>query len=222
METERIVRVILVEDQALYRSLLGDLIRREDGFALVAATGSVAEARMLAATRPVDVLLLDIELPDGNGFALGRSLRTARPELGVVLLSAHDMMDLLLALPESDRRGWSYLSKVSSTSRQTLLRALRLSADGGSMLDPDLVAGLTPRRGSALAELTARQLAALRLLAQGLSNAAIAREMGISAHSVDNLLNGVYTTLGVRDDGDLNSRVAAALHLVRDGASGAV
>jgi DNA-binding NarL/FixJ family response regulator len=220
MEAEHVIRVILVEDQALFRSLLGELIRQESGFALVAAAESVAEARALAAARPVDVMLMDVELPDGNGFALARELRAAQPGLGIVLLSSHDVMDLLLGLPESERTGWSYLSKTTSTSRTTLLRALRASARGASLLDPELVARLTPRRGSALASLTPRQLAALRLVAEGLSNAAIARAMGISPHSVDNLLNAVYAALGVREDGDLNSRVAAALHLVRDGATG--
>jgi DNA-binding NarL/FixJ family response regulator len=220
MEAAHVIRVILVEDQALFRSLLGDLIRHEEGFDLVAATGSVAEARTLAGARPVDVMLMDVELPDGNGFGLARALRAARPDLGIVLLSSHDVMDLLLDLAESERAGWSYLSKTTSTSRALLLRALRASARGGSVLDPELVARLTPRRGSALAALTPRQLAALRLVAEGLSNAAIAREMAISAHSVDNLLNAVYATLGVQGNGELNNRVAAALHLVRDGASG--
>jgi len=219
MNADKVIRVVVVEDQALFRSLLGDLIRSEDGFALVGSTGSVVEARALAAAHDVDVMLLDVELPDGNGFALGRSLRAARPGLGVVLLSGHDVMELLLALPDDERAGWSYLSKVSSTSRATLLRALRASARGASVLDPALLSRLTPRRGSPLAELTQRQLHALRLLAEGLSNPAIAREMDISRHSVDNLLNGVYSVLGVRDDGDVNSRVAAALHLVRDGAT---
>jgi DNA-binding NarL/FixJ family response regulator len=163
---------------------------------------------------------MDVELPDGNGFGLARVLRAARPELGIVLLSGHDVMDLLLDLAEFERAGWSYLSKTTSTSRTLLLRALRASARGGSVLDPELVARLAPRRGSALAALTPRQLAALRLVAEGLSNAAIAREMAISAHSVDNLLNAVYATLGVQGNGDLNNRVAAALHLVRDSASG--
>ncbi|GGR11790.1 response regulator [Agromyces mediolanus] len=220
MSAEPAIRVILVEDQALFRSLLSDLVRAEPGFELVAAAAGIAEARALAADAEADVVLLDIELPDGNGFQFGRELRRARPGLGVVLLSSHDLMELLLALPDRERAGWSYLSKVSSTSRETLLRALRVSARGASMLDPELLGRLRPRRGSALAGLTPRQLHALRLLAEGLSNAAIARDMGISNHSVDNLLNAVYSTLGVRDDGDLNSRVAAALHLVRDGAPG--
>jgi len=221
MRSPHVIRVAVVEDQALFRSLLGDLIRHEEGFELVGTCASTAEARALAASRPADVMLLDVELPDGNGFALGRSLRAAQPGLGVVLLSGHDVMDLLLALPDDERTGWSYLSKVSSTSRATLLRALRASARGAGMLDPALLSRLTPRRGTALAHLTPRQLHALKLLAEGLSNAAIARDMGISTHSVDNLLNAVYAVLGVRNDDTLNSRVAAALHLLRDGAAAA-
>lgn len=213
------VRVIVVEDQALFRSMLGDLIRHEEGLDLVGMCANVAEARSLAASSDVDVMLLDVDLPDGNGFALGRSLRAARPALGIVLLSGHDVMDLLLALPDGEQAGWSYLSKISSTSRATLVRALRASARGSSMLDPALLARMMPRRETALAALTPRQLHALRLLGEGLSNAAIARDMGISPHSVDNLLNGVYAVLGVRNDDTVNSRVAAALLLLRDTAA---
>ena len=218
MSGDPVFRVIIVEDQPLFRSMLSDVVRTEDGFALVGAAESVADARRLIASAHADVLLLDVELPDGNGFALARSVRMERPGIGVVLLSGHNVMELLLSVPDGERAGWSYLSKFSSTSRATLVRALRASARGGSMLDPELLASVQPRRGSALASLTPRQFHALKLLAEGLSNAAIAREMSISTHSVDNLLNAVYTTLGVRDDGELNSRVAAALHLVRDGA----
>ncbi|KRA24029.1 hypothetical protein ASD65_06035 [Microbacterium sp. Root61] len=218
MTDERAIRVLVVEDQSLFRSLLCDLVRHEDGFELRGSAETVADARALAHATAVDVMLLDVDLPDGNGFALARSLRVRQPDLGIVLLSGHDVMELLLGLPDDERVGWSYLSKVSSTSRATLLRALRASARGNSMLDPELLSRRVPRRGTALADLTPRQLHALRLLAEGLSNAAIAHEMSISAHSVDNLLNAVYAALGVRDDGRLNSRVAAALHLVRDGA----
>lgn len=219
MSGDPAIRVIVVEDQPLFRSMLSDVVRAADGFELAGVAGTVGEARPLIESTTADVLLLDVELPDGNGFALGRSVRMQRPTIGVVLLSGHNVMDLLLAVPDGERAGWSYLSKFSSTSRARLLRALRASARGSCMLDPELLAGLLPRRGSTLASLTPRQFHALRLLAEGLSNAAIAREMKISTHSVDNLLNAVYSALGVRDDSEVNSRVAAALHLVRDGAT---
>src|SRR5690606_2918717 len=116
----------------------------------------------------VDAALLDIELPDGNGIRLGLELRQGNPEIGIVLLSAQDAMAALLSLPAAARNGWSYLSKTSTTSTGALMRALWASAEGRTMLDPELVRASTPRAGSALAALTGRQLDALRLLASGL------------------------------------------------------
>ncbi|MFD5213424.1 response regulator [Microbacterium sp. NPDC058345] len=208
-----------MEDQTLFRSLLASLIDGADGFTVAATCANVQEAREHLTTSTADVVLMDIGLPDGNGFGLARSLRTRRPDLGIVLLSAHDVMDLLLALPTKDRTGWSYLSKTSATSTAVLLNTLRITANGGGVLDPELVQKLTPRKNSPLSRLTGRQFDALRLLAAGRSNAAIAREMEITQHSVDNLLNTVYNVLGVRGDSEANSRVSAALMVLRHGAA---
>ncbi|MGF2948855.1 response regulator [Microbacterium alcoholitolerans] len=212
------LRVAIVEDHTLFRSLLESLIDSSGDFTVVASCRSVQEARQQLTTAKADVVLMDIGLPDGNGFGLARSLRTTQPGLGILLLSAHDVMDLLLALPPKERTGWSYLSKTSAASAEMLLNALRITASGGSMLDPELLRNLTPRRDSPLASLTPRQFDALRLLAAGRSNAAIAREMEITPHSVDNLLGTVYGTLGVRGDSEANSRVSAALMMLRHGA----
>ncbi len=214
MHGNGVVAVGVVEDQPLFRTLLCDLIEASPDLRLSASAGGAGEAREVLAAAAIDVALLDIELPDGNGFELGRELRRRHPGVGIVLLSAHDMMEALLSLPSGERAGWSYLSKTSATSRDVLLQALRTSAAGGSVLDPALIAARVPRRGSRLDELTPRQLTAARLVAAGLANEAIAREMGISAHSVDNLLNVVYSTLGVREQADVNPRVATALAVV--------
>lgn len=214
------LRVAIVEDQPLFRGMLEQLLRSTEGFEVVASLGSVAEARRAIRPESIDVLLLDIELPDGNGFGLGLSLRAAHPRLGVVLLSSHDVMELLLGLPDAQRSGWSYLSKTSSTSPAILLRALRASAAGDGILDPELIHRTAPRKDSPLAALSPRQFHALRLLVQGLSNTAIAEEMGISPHSVDNLLNAIYGILGVRSDSSVNARVAAALLMIEHGSRG--
>ncbi len=212
------LRVAIVEDHTLFRSLLESLIDSSDDFTVVASCRNVQEARQQLTTAKADVVLMDIGLPDGNGFGLARSLRTGQPHLGILLLSAHDVMDLLLALPPRERTRWSYLSKTSAASAELLMNALRITASGGSMLDPELLRNLSPRRDSPLASLTPRQFDALRLLAAGRSNAAIAREMEIAPHSVDNLLGTVYGILGVRGDSEANSRVSAALVMLRHGA----
>jgi DNA-binding NarL/FixJ family response regulator len=205
------LRVAVVEDQPLFRSMLVDLLSAQPDLVVVGSADTVASARALLQPETVDVVVLDIELPDGNGFGLGLTLRAAQPDLGIVLLSSHDLVDVLLELKPNQRGGWSYLSKASSTSPGTVLRAVHVSARGGTVIDPALTANLTPRRGSPLEPLAPRQLRALRLLSEGLSNAAIAREMQVSTHAIDNLLNTVYTQLGVRTDRDRNPRVTATL-----------
>jgi DNA-binding NarL/FixJ family response regulator len=220
MHEDGVIAVAVVEDQPLFRVLLEGLIAEAPGLRLAFSAPGVQEARRRMPEASPDVALLDIELPDGNGFELGRELRRRHPDLGVVLLSSHDMMETLLELPAEERSGWSYLSKTSATSHDDLLRAVRTSASGGSLLDPALVERRIPRRGSPLSALTPRQLTAAKLVAAGLANDAIAREMGISVHSVDNLLNVVYASLGVREHPEVNPRVATALTVVQHAVPG--
>jgi DNA-binding NarL/FixJ family response regulator len=112
--------------------------------------------------------------------------------------------------------GWSYLSKTSSTSAQTLVTAIKAAAAGRTTLDPTLLDRMAPRAGSAVARLTDRQYAVLRLLAQGLSNAGIGEALRITEKSVQNHINGVYATLGIDADPGRNPRVTAALRLLEE------
>ncbi len=212
----RRLRVAIVEDQPLFRSMLERSFGDAGGFEVVAALGSVTEARAVLSPGLVDVVVLDIDLPDGNGIALGVTLRRSQPQLGILLLSAHDAMDLLLDLPRDVAHGWGYLSKTSTTSESTLLHAVRAAAAGETVLDPALLERVAPRAGSSVARLTQRQYTVLRLLAQGLSNAGIAAQLGITEKSVQNHVYAVYTTLGIDTDPARNPRVSAALRLLEE------
>lgn len=210
------IRVVVVEDQPLFRSMLELTLSAVEGVRVVASVGTVKEGA--AALRPgaADVAVLDIDLPDGNGIALGVTLRRNQPQLGILLLSAHDAMDLLLDLPPDVAAGWSYLSKTSSTSAQTLVTAIRAAAAGRTTLDPALLDRMAPRAGSAVSRLTDRQYGVLRLLAQGLSNAGIGEALRITEKSVQNHINGIYATLGIDADPSRNPRVTAALRLLEE------
>ena len=212
----RRLRVAIVEDQPLFRSMLERSFGDAGGFEVVAALGSVTEARAVLSPGLVDVVVLDIDLPDGNGIALGVTLRRSQPQLGILLLSAHDAMDLLLDLPRDVAHGWGYLTKTSTTSEPTLLHAVRAAAAGETVLDPALLERVAPRAGSSVARLTQRQYTVLRLLAQGLSNAGIAAQLGITEKSVQNHVYAVYTTLGIDTDPARNPRVSAALRLLEE------
>ncbi|MFC8193427.1 response regulator [Cellulomonas sp. NPDC057328] len=210
------LRVAIVEDQPLFRSMLQRTVAEDPALLVVATCASVSEARQALRPRVADVVVLDIDLPDGNGIALGVQLRRAQPGLGVLLLSAHDAMDLLLDLPRDVAHGWGYLSKTSMTDEATLLDAVRAAAAGRTVLDPALLERMTPRHGSAVAQLTQRQFEVLRLLAQGLSNAGIAERLGITEKSVQNHVYAVYGTLGIDADPARNPRVSAALRLLEE------
>jgi DNA-binding NarL/FixJ family response regulator len=211
-----LVRVAVVEDQPLFRSMLERMLDETPGLHVVVAVGTVTEATRALRPGVAHVAVLDIDLPDGNGIALGVTLRRAQPDLGILLLSAHDAMDLLLDLPRDVAAGWGYLSKTSSTSEEVLVAAVRAAAVGETVLDPALLARMTPRAGSAVARLTDRQYDVLRLLASGLSNAGIGTRLGITEKSVQNHVNAMYATLGIDTDPSRNPRVSAALRLLEE------
>lgn len=210
------IRVAIIEDQPLFRSMLEVALGSEDTLTVAASCGTVTEANRALATTKVDVALIDIDLPDGNGIALGVTLRRKLPEVGILLLSAHDAMDLLLDLPTDVSSGWSYLSKTSSTDSHTLVRAIEVAAAGGTTLDPALLNRMQPRAGTSVERLTDRQYKVLQLLAQGLSNAGIGEELGITEKSVQNHINALYANLGIDSDPSRNPRVTAALRLLEE------
>ncbi|WP_323742810.1 MULTISPECIES: response regulator transcription factor [unclassified Rathayibacter] len=204
----------MVEDQALYRHMLASLLRSTPGVRSVVELESASQAREHLRPEELDVAIIDIELGDGDGIELGRELRTRRPELPIVLLSAVDALHRFLRLDRDEARGWSYLSKTFSLSPTALLSALHATIQGRTVLDPALVAARTARRSSPVASLSRRQYEVLAGLASGLTNAGIAEQLGIAVRSVDNHVNALYAALGLRADGVHNPRVEAALQFI--------
>jgi DNA-binding NarL/FixJ family response regulator len=191
--------------------MLTALLRSAPGVASVIDASSCTDARERLREAELDVAVLDIELGDGDGIELGRELRASRPGLAIVLLSAVDAMHRFLRLDRSEAQGWSYLSKSSSLSAPALLAAIRATVEGRTMLDPALVPERAARRSSPVASLSRRQYEVLAGLASGLTNAAIAEQLGLAVRSVDNHVNAVYAALGLRSDGSRNPRVDATL-----------
>lgn len=203
------VRVAIVEDQPLYRQMLQNLLQTVPGFDVRGVAGGVAEAQEVIDASALDVALLDLHLPDGNGLDLGRALQRTNPSLAVLLLSSDDHMHVLLDLPEAQQERWSYLSKTSSLSAQALVAAVRSTAQGRAVLDRSLVERRNARTNGRLAVLSTRQLQILALLAEGLTNAAIAQRLELAHRSVENHVNAVYAALGLTGSSDHNPRVRA-------------
>lgn len=209
-----ITRVSLVEDEAFVRVLLERSLADVPTVQVVHSLSGVQEAQLAIAPRSCDVAILDVNLADGNGVALGLQLQRADPDLGIILLSSHDVMGLFDTIQDEATRPWSYLSKRSTFTPNVLIDAINAAASGQVVIDPYLTHRSTPRAGSPLADLTSHQFRVLRLVAEGLSNAAIAARLGIKERSVEGHLLGIYRSLGIEGT-DTNRRVAAVLAFMR-------
>ncbi len=211
--SDRGVRVVVVEDQPLYRQMLVGLLHAAPGIAVVGSAASAKEARTLD-PRGFDVALVVLDLGDGDGFDVGTAFRAANPRVGVVILSAVDALHRMLQLDRRDAAGWSYLSKTSALSAGSLVAALQASSTGRTVIDPALASVREPRAGSPLESLTERQREVLSLLASGMTNMAIAEQLGIASRSADNHVNAIYGALGLAATDQRNPRVQAALMFV--------
>lgn len=210
------IRVAVVEDQPLFRELLTTALDRHPAVEVVVSAGSVAETRELVERAanacdgpPIDCLIVDIELPDGNGVGLAVQLRRQYPMIGVIVLSSNDVLDVVDVLPEHQRRPWSYLHKASAVDLEKVIHVIWASLRGVPVIDRVLHGSVMAQDASPILRLSARQREILSLVADGLTNEGIADRLGITVSSVVNHIGAVYRRLEL-DDGT-NPRVAATL-----------
>jgi len=212
------VDVVVVEDALVAREGLVAVLGALPGTAVVGTASDTPSAHEVIERERPHVVLTDLRMPPGHhaeGVALANDLRASMPEVGVIVVSQHcdpDMARLLFA-NGADRRG--YLLKERIASPQVLAEAVTTVAEGGTTIDPSIVAGMVVdgrgRPGSAINALTPREAEVLQLLAAGQSNTAIARHMSISRRGVEKNVTQIFAKLGLGQDDDRNARVSAAL-----------
>jgi DNA-binding NarL/FixJ family response regulator len=155
--------------------------------------------------------------PSGTdeGIRVAARLREERAHVGVVVLSQHDDPAYALALLEGGSGRRAYLLKERVSAAGQLVDAVRAVADGGSVIDPQVVEGLVAagRRPAAseLDRLTPRELEVLSEMATGKSNAAIAATLFLSERAVEKHTNSIFSKLGLTEEPDVNRRVKAVL-----------
>jgi DNA-binding NarL/FixJ family response regulator len=207
-----VIGVLVVDDHAVVREGLRTFLELQDGIAVVGEAGDGEEAvRQAEALRP-DVVLMDLAMPRLDGVGAMRELRRRLPATRVIVLTSFAEDERLLPAIQAGAAG--YLLK--NVAPAELARAVRAAHAGDALLDPHvaarLVEALAQPAGEEPAErLTAREQDVLGLIAQGLSNKRIARELGIAEKTVKTHVGHVLAKLGVAD------RTQAALHAVRMG-----
>lgn len=206
------MQVVIVEDENLFRELLVRTLNQCSGIQVIGEFADAAEAlQQIPACKP-DVAILDIQLGgELNGVQLGLKLREQLPQLGVVLLSNYPRASVLRAVPEQSISGWSYLLKTAVTNVDMLLRAIEGAATGLVVFDPATTSAFR-YQDEPLAALTTREQQVLERMAQGFSNVAIARDLGLSTKTVENYVNLIFQKLGIRwDETEIQPRVRAVL-----------
>jgi DNA-binding NarL/FixJ family response regulator len=207
----RPVRVLIVDDHEVLAASLAVVLNEQPDLTTVGVCGTLAKAKALIVSATPDVVLLDHRLPDGDGVAAIAELRRLRPRMEVVVLTASAADHVLVAAIEAGAAG--FVSKTRGLAEVT--SAVRAAAAGEAVISPEMLARLLPRlqRGQqqGRTELTEREREVLGLLAEGLSNAAIAEKLTVSVHTVRNHIANLSAKLGA------HSKLEALSIAVREG-----
>jgi DNA-binding NarL/FixJ family response regulator len=213
------VRVVIADDSGLLRDGLAGLLT-EAGVEVVGRAADAEELLdLVESTRP-DVAVVDIRMPPTfthEGAKAALELRQRDPRLAVLLLSQSLESRYVTDLARTHPRGFGYLLKDRVTDVQVLLDALRSVAGGGTVLDPEVVGHLLGRNELAdqLARLSDREREVLELMAQGLSNKAIAERLVIDVKTVETHIARIMTKLDLHQTPDEHRRVLAVLAWLR-------
>ena len=205
------IRVLIVDDHALIRRGLSDLLSAAEGIDVVGSIDDGLLAAALVTELEPDIVLMDLSMPGLDGIEATRAVLQAWPTAKVIMLTSFSENARILAALEAGAVG--YLLK--DTEPEDVIRALRDAADGGVPLSPKaaraLLPGNRPAGNPTTDALSARERQVLSLVAVGLPNKSIARRLTISEKTVKAHLTRVFSVLGVSD------RTSAALWAQRHG-----
>ncbi|GAA4537381.1 response regulator transcription factor [Mycobacterium paraffinicum] len=194
------ITVLLVDDQELVRSGLRRILRRKDGFVIVAECSDGDEVPAAVAEHRPDVVVMDLRMRRVDGIEATRRLGGAPPVLALTTFNEDEL------LSEALRAGAAGFV-LKDSSAEELIRAVRAVARGDSYLDPAVTARVLTTyrraapgpRGTAIGELTTRELDVLTLIGRGLSNAEIADQLCISGVTVKSHIGRIFGKLDLRD-----------------------
>jgi DNA-binding NarL/FixJ family response regulator len=208
------LRVVLAEDDVLLREGLASLLERS-GFEIVGQAGDREQLLTMVQEQLPALVVVDIRMPPTHtteGLDAAREIRQEHPEIGILVLSAHVEVEYAMELLASGR-GIGYLLKTRVTDVEEFIDALQRVAKGGSVIDPALVAELvaTHHRDDPLGVLSPREREVLAQMAEGRSNAGIARRLWVTEGTVEKHVRSILTKLNLPETDDDHRRVRAVI-----------
>jgi DNA-binding NarL/FixJ family response regulator len=209
-----VLRAVVADDETLLREGLASLLERS-GFTVVGQAGDAVELLALVRDQSPDVVVVDIRMPPTHtteGLDAALVIRQELPDTGILVLSAHVDVDHAMELLASGR-GIGYLLKSRVTDIADFVDTLQRIAKGASVVDPALVAELVSgrRRDDPLAVLSPREIEVLALMAEGRSNAGIARRLWVTEGTVEKHVRSILTKLNLPETDDDHRRVRAVI-----------
>jgi DNA-binding NarL/FixJ family response regulator len=213
------MRIAIAEDSGLFRSSLA-LLLEASGAQVTASTSTGAELLATIAASPPDVVILDIRMPPSftdEGIRTAAELRGIHPRTGILVLSTYAETRYASQLLETVSTGVGYLLKDNVIDATALMDSLARVAAGETVIDPTIVRRLLHRnrKPSKIDMLNERERAVLQRMAEGRSNLGIAKQLSLSARTVETHITSVFTKLGLDQTDNDNNRVRAVLTFLR-------
>jgi DNA-binding NarL/FixJ family response regulator len=220
LATPGVIRVVLADDSVLFREGIARVLA-ENGFAVAGQAGNADELDALVDRERPDVVVTDIRMPPTNtneGLLAAQRIRVRHPRIGVLVLSHYVETRQAIKLLQNAPQGVGYLLKDRVSDIAEFADTVRRVADGGSAIDPEVVAHLLRRRGaeSALEDLTTREQDILALMAQGRSNRAICDRLFLSPKTVETHVGAIFSKLGLLPAADDHRRVLAVITYLKN------
>jgi DNA-binding NarL/FixJ family response regulator/class 3 adenylate cyclase len=213
------MKVVLAEDSVLLREGIARLLE-DEGFEVVGQAGNADELMLKVRSYKPEVAIVDIRMPPtqtDEGLRAAKEIREKHPDTAVLVLSQYVEPAYALELLSESAEGVGYLLKDRVANVPEFLAAVRRVAEGGSALDPEVVAQLVGRRrgDDPVRELTPREREVLELMAEGLSNVAIAERLVVTERAVEKHVTSIFGKLRLGADGEHHRRVLAVLAFLR-------
>lgn len=207
-------RVVLADDDVLLREGLASLLERSE-FQVVGQAGDAEELLSLVREHRPDLVIVDIRMPPTHsteGLDAARAIREELPEIGILVLSAYVEVEHAMTLLASGKRT-GYLLKSRVTNVDDFIETLERIVRGGSVVDPAVVQELVAARrvDDPLGELTPREREVLALMAEGRSNAGIARRLWVTEGTVEKHVHSILAKLRLPETDDSHRRVLAVV-----------
>jgi DNA-binding NarL/FixJ family response regulator len=209
------VRVVIAEDQALLRAGLGRLFE-DAGHDVIAAVDDADRLRAAISEHDPDLAVVDVRMPPSfsdEGIRAAGWIREAHPDVGVLVLSQH--VESAGAVGLVSQGGFGYLLKDRVLDVSEFLDAAERVAAGGSALDPKVVASLVGGETDDLGALTEREREVLSMMAEGLTNNAIAQRLVLTERTVEGHVRNVLMKLDLPEGQDAHRRVLAVIAYLR-------